>query len=116
MGRIGDKPAGRTPGRLAGKATTSKKNRTLFLDSTNVFISLLCPSLRLMASFRASRSRTWLIMKVAVCPTTTTAKICAEAFEAVADLKQRKLVSWKKLNGVQPNWLRDELDVESQVR
>jgi len=32
-----------------------------------------------------------------------------EAFEAVADLKQRKVVSWTKLDGVQPNWLREEL-------
>src|SRR5262249_5641740 len=32
-----------------------------------------------------------------------------EAFEAVADLKQQKVVSWTKLDGVQPNWLREEL-------
>jgi primary-amine oxidase len=32
----------------------------------------------------------------------------AEAFEAVVDLKQRRIASWKKLDGVQPNWLGQE--------
>jgi primary-amine oxidase len=32
----------------------------------------------------------------------------AEAFEAVVDVKQPRIVSWKKLEGVQPNWLGQE--------
>ena len=32
----------------------------------------------------------------------------AETFEAVVDLKQRRVASWKKLDGVQPNWLGQE--------
>ena len=41
----------------------------------------------------------------------------AEAFEAVTDLKQRRLVSWTKLEGVQPNWLREELKaMEKEVK
>src|SRR5262249_26730617 len=31
-----------------------------------------------------------------------------EAFETVVDLKQRRVVSWTKLDGVQPNWLGEE--------
>jgi primary-amine oxidase len=31
-----------------------------------------------------------------------------DAFETVVDLKQRRVVSWKKLEGAQPNWLREE--------
>jgi primary-amine oxidase len=32
----------------------------------------------------------------------------AEAFEAVVDVKQRRIMSWTKLDGVQPNWLGQE--------
>lgn len=32
----------------------------------------------------------------------------ADTFESVVDLKQRRVVSWKKLDGAQPNWLREE--------
>jgi primary-amine oxidase len=33
----------------------------------------------------------------------------ADSYETVVDLKQRRVVSWTKLEGVQPNWLREEL-------
>ena len=32
----------------------------------------------------------------------------ADAYEAVVDLKQRRLISWTKLRDVQPNWLEEE--------
>jgi Cu2+-containing amine oxidase len=32
----------------------------------------------------------------------------ADAFEAVVDLRQRRLVSWTRLEGIQPSWLSQE--------
>jgi primary-amine oxidase len=41
----------------------------------------------------------------------------ADAFEARIDLKQRRLVSWTKLDGVQPNWLGEEFGaMEKEVK
>ncbi len=40
-----------------------------------------------------------------------------DSFEAVVDLKQRRVVSWTKLEGVQPNWLREEFKaMEKEVK
>jgi primary-amine oxidase len=40
-----------------------------------------------------------------------------EAHEAIVDLKQRRLVSWTKLDGVQPNWLEEEFRaMEKEVK
>lgn len=41
----------------------------------------------------------------------------ADTFETVVDLKQRRVVSWKKLDGAQPNWLREEFgSMEKEVK
>jgi primary-amine oxidase len=41
----------------------------------------------------------------------------ADAFEALIDLKQRRVISWKKLEGVQPNWLGEEFRaMEKEVK
>jgi primary-amine oxidase len=41
----------------------------------------------------------------------------AEAYEAVVDVKQRRLVSWTRLEGVQPNWLDEEFKaMEKEVK
>jgi len=41
----------------------------------------------------------------------------ADTYEAVVDVKQRKLVSWTKLSGVQPNWLDEEFKaMEKEVK
>ena len=41
----------------------------------------------------------------------------ADSYETVVDLKQRRVVSWTKLQGVQPNWLREEFTaMEKEVR
>ena len=41
----------------------------------------------------------------------------ADAFETIVDLKQRRVVSWTKLDGVQPNWLAEEYKgMEKEVK
>ncbi len=41
----------------------------------------------------------------------------ADAYETVVDLKQRRVVSWTKLEGVQPNWLREEFTaMDKEIR
>jgi primary-amine oxidase len=41
----------------------------------------------------------------------------ADAYEAVVDLKQRRLISWTRLRDVQPNWLEEEFKaMEKEVK
>jgi primary-amine oxidase len=41
----------------------------------------------------------------------------ADAFETIVDLKQRRVVSWTKLDGAQPNWLTEEFKgMEKEVK
>ncbi|MBI3049627.1 MAG: tyramine oxidase [Acidobacteria bacterium] len=41
----------------------------------------------------------------------------ADAYEAVVDVRQRRLVSWTRLEGVQPNWLDEEFRLmEKEVK
>ena len=41
----------------------------------------------------------------------------ADAFETIVDLKQRRVMAWTKLEGVQPNWLREEFKaMEKEVK
>ena len=38
-----------------------------------------------------------------------------QSFEAVVDLTNRKMVSWRELEGMQPNWLGEEFDAMTEI-
>lgn len=42
-------------------------------------------------------------------------RLADKASEAVVDLIERRLVSWSEIDGVQPNWLREELSSMTEV-